>query len=247
MGSSCSRVWEEFALLVPVDVARSTMADQREFDASVWSTLEGTPPSGRQGFWSDKTADALVRKYFTRDYTGRHFERLGDRAARDSNAFTAEDFVAVTMLGVSVPARAAHEILDGSLGLRMSGLLNELPNDVDIWDAESQLLDKGGPAWDLWDLLDDLYDIGWVTANKLMARKRPRLIPVYDNVVREALEPGHDLLWERLRTCLREGDGLLDRLASIRSDVGQLEDISLLRILDVVIWMRCHGDAQVDD
>lgn len=116
-----------------------------------------------------------------------------------------------------------------------------------MWQVDLTLFERGGPAWALWDLPDGLHGIGWVTANKLIARKRPRLVPVYDTVVQDALRPGPNLVWDRLWHCLDGHVDIRDELASIRADAGGLEDISLLRILDVVVWMRFHGDAQVDD
>jgi hypothetical protein len=77
-----------------------------------------------------------------------------------------------------------------------------------------------------------------VTAGKLLARKRPRLIPVWDNVVRCAFgRPSSAWLW--LDNMLREKDGaLLQLLAKTREDAGLTKRISLLRTLDVVVWMR---------
>src|ERR1700722_15761536 len=73
---------------------------------------------------------------------------------------------------------------------------------------------------------------------KLPARKRPRLIPVWDNVVRCAFgRPQSAWLW--LDDMLRQKDAaLLQLLAETREDAGLTEEISLLRTLDVVVWMR---------
>lgn len=43
------------------------------------------------------------------------------------------------------------------------------------------------------------------TANKLLARKRPRLIPVHDSVLAMALQPDEGEYWETLRAALRDG------------------------------------------
>ena len=75
------------------------------------------------------------------------------------------------------------------------------------------LLAQGGPAWALCDLLRGVRDrtkdarLGAVAAGKLLARKRPRLIPVWDHVVRCALgHPNGAWLW--LDNLLRaEGSG----------------------------------------
>jgi hypothetical protein len=79
--------------------------------------------------------------------------------------------------------------------------------------------------------------MGWVTTHKLMARKRPRLLPVYDTVVKAALQPEGDEFWLPLRTELLD-PWLVNRLAAVKDVAGLDEQISLLRVLDVAVWMR---------
>lgn len=56
---------------------------------------------------------------------------------------------------------------------------------VELGSREAAALLAPGEAADrAWHLLEDQDDMGWVTAGKLLARKRPRLVPVYDRVVR---------------------------------------------------------------
>jgi Family of unknown function (DUF6308) len=89
------------------------------------------------------------------------------------------------------------------------------------------------------------HGIQWVTAGKLLARKRPRLIPVYDDVVRLALgAPGS--YWTSLWEAFRDGDRLRIPLEEIRS-AADVEWMSLLRVLDVVIWMRNRGKKDARD
>jgi len=73
-----------------------------------------------------------------------------------------------------------------------------------------------------------------VIAGKLVARKRPRLIPVYDSVVRERVgHPEH--FWAALNEDLRADNGALHRrLVDIRRQSAIGEDISALRIFDIV-------------
>ncbi len=80
-----------------------------------------------------------------------------------------------------------------------------------------------------------------MTAGKLLARKRPRLVPVYDEVVRCAVRSPRGF-WIWLHEQLRANGGLLaDRLAKLRADAGLDTTVSLPRILDVVVWMRHHN------
>lgn len=69
----------------------------------------------------------------------------------------------------------------------MSGLLSAIPRDIDMADAEADVLAEGSPADQAWHLLCAQHGVDWVIAGKLLARKRPRLLPVYDKVVRCAL------------------------------------------------------------
>jgi len=74
-----------------------------------------------------------------------------------------------------------------------------------------------------------------VTAGKLLARKRPRLIPIYDSVVKQAMgEP--ESWWRPLRAVLRDAPDVVDRVEDLRPEA---VDVSTLRLLDVAIWMAC--------
>lgn len=172
-------------------------------------------------------------------FTGGRFEHLaggGDRW-QVADRFTAEDLVAVQALSVTVPAPVALDLLEGPLGGQLSELLRGIPSDIDLSDADASVVADGSPAHRAWCLLEDQYKIGWVTAGKLLARKRPRLLPVYDRVVRCAL--GHPpSFWTDLRTALREDDAALHhRLLGLRRSAGLPETVSALRVADVAVWM----------
>lgn len=186
-------------------------------------------------------AVSLLRGYFDSStpgsqFTGAFFERLdggGDRPeVRDR--ITGADVVAVSMLSVDIPSAAARALRENSD--EISRLLRDIPGDLDLVDADEALIGKGSAARALWDLLDSVHGIGWVTTNKLLARKRPRLLPVYDHVVRDVVgRPKH--LWLALQTALARDDRALhQRLLAIRDDAEVGEDISPLRVFDVVCW-----------
>jgi hypothetical protein len=192
----------------------------------------------------DPTAIELLRTYFaTGTYTGGRFERFGGGGDRTdvANVITAEDIVAVSMLGVRIPGEPALAMVE-RLQSEVSALLTEIPIGVDLWDAVEDAVNADSAANKLWALLEALPGIGWVTAGKLLARKRPQLIPVYDRVVHKALKrPDPDaFFWTDLRRVLRNNPDVLMRLREIRDELS-LFDISLLRILDVAIWMGAYG------
>ncbi|MFF7382730.1 DUF6308 family protein [Streptomyces griseoluteus] len=92
------------------------------------------------------------------------------------------------------------------------------------------------------DLVARVTGIGWVTTGKLLARKRPRLLPVYDNVVKCVLgRPRH--FWLPLHTALRAEDRALHHtLLDLRKRAGVPETVSALRVCDVVLWMAHAKD-----
>ncbi|MBP5911736.1 MULTISPECIES: DUF6308 family protein [Streptomyces] len=143
-------------------------------------------------------------------FTGRRFEHLaggGDRPEA-ANAVTADDLIAVQTLSVTIPAEAALDLLEGRLGAQLSDLLYEIPNRVDMAEADAADLAPGSPTDAAWRLLTDQPGIGWVTAGKLLARKRPRFLPVYDQVVRCVLgRPAS--FWLDLHAALRADDRAL--------------------------------------
>ena len=174
-------------------------------------------------------------------YAGGRFELLdggGDRAdVRDR--FTASDIVALRLLSIELPARVALDLLEGALGEDATGFLEQISPSVNLWDADAeQLIKKRGPADSLWRLLEKQDGAGWVTAGKLLARKRPSLIPVYDNVVRCAL--GWPVnFWTALRDALRQEDGSFQAALRDLKERSELpRQVTSLRVLDVAVWMR---------
>lgn len=180
-------------------------------------------------------------------YSGSRFEFLaggGDRP-EVANTITADDLVAVTMLSVDVPGDVALALLEGSLGPDISWHLAQIPTDVSISDpAAVDLFGTASHARVAWDLLEEPHGMGWVITHKLLARKRPRLLPVYDRVVRCALgqPPGP---WNWLLTLFADGR-LHQRLTAVRDEAGVSPHVSALRVLDVVVWMR-HRPAHLNN
>lgn len=190
-------------------------------------------------FLDDVAAD-LVRCYFDPEggFSGSAFETLagGGDAPGNRNVFAAEDLVAVTLLDMTVPGNAALDLLDRRAS-DFSGLLTSIPVGVDLWNATDEQVGLESPAAILWERLMSYPGMGWVTTSKLLARKRPRLLPVYDTVVQAALQPSTTSFWLPLREELQD-TSLVARLEEVRNESGLGEEISLLRILDVAVWMR---------
>ena len=198
-------------------------------------------------------ATCLVKRYLAPDpatgrarYSGAYFERIGGGGDRPEVAyqFTAEDLLAVTMLSVRIEGYHALHVLNYQ-AQELSSLLTQIPLAIALQDPEAEaLIAEDGPAWKLWEAIrhikpradDD--SIGPITAGKLLARKRPDLLPVYDNRVRGVLgRPRPDnSWWHDLRCQLVNDHELVHELESVRAraDAGHM---SLLRVLDVMCWM----------
>lgn len=204
------------------------------------------------GILADPRSALDLRRYFSPHpapgspvFSGRRFEILGSDCPRedDQNRFTPVDLLAAQCLSVTVPIEVALDLLEGGLGRELSGLLAEIPADASLGTGDARsLVGKGREADQAWHLLEAQDDVGWVTAGKLLARKRPRLIPVWDHVVRCALgRPDGAWLW--LDDLLRAEEGvILHRLEDLHREAGLPALVSQLRVLDVVIWMR-HRDS----
>lgn len=173
-----------------------------------------------------------VGEYFT-SYTGRMFERLRRVNGADPtpNEVTPLDLVAVTMLGVQIPAAASIRIL-GSLGNDITDILSDVP-DTHLHRAPDEL-GRGQPAWRLWDLLMTVPGLGPTKVSKLLSRKRTHLIPIHDQRVTWRLQLPQEE-WEYFTRWWLQ-DRNLEGIARLTDDVGGLTDISLLRVLDVAVW-----------
>jgi len=201
-------------------------------------------------------AVADLRRYFginlgpgERPFTGSRFEHLagGGDGPSAADMVTADDLIAVQMLSVTLPAQACLDLLEGRLGEELSALLSRIPADVDMAAADATDLSPGSPADTAWHLLTDQHGIGWVTAGKLLARKRPRLLPVYDQVIR-CLLGRPTSFWLSLHTALRADEGALHQaLLTLRQTAGVPETVSALRVCDVVLWMRHHAEHREAD
>lgn len=192
------------------------------------------------------TAAAHLQRYLTPGaFSGAHFETIGGPGDTEGVAdrFTAADLVAVTMLNVRVPGWAAIRLLKLE-DERFNGLLAAVPHQPLHEVAKEDLQ----PLWDLQDELDQLDGIGHVTRSKLLARKRPHLVPIRDQHVLTALT-GRDYgpLTLPLRDALHQDSAIVERLQELRDDVEGAQQLSLLRVLDIVVWMDAHGAASVTD
>jgi hypothetical protein len=205
----------------------------------------------------EEYATQLVRRYLATDragrarYSGAYFERLGGGGDRPQIAFkfTAEDLLAVSMLSVRIDGHHALHVLHYQ-ARELNALLAAIPPDTKLADPHAEgLIAEDGPAQALWEAIRDIRPrpeddrIGPVAAGKLLTRKRPHLIPVYDSRVKKVLSrPRTDRTWwHDLRTQLINDQDLVRQLKSVSASA-EAGHMSLLRVFDVMCWMFSRGD-----
>jgi hypothetical protein len=217
----------------------------------------------------EEYAEGLLGGYFRRDdagyvYSGAMFDTYpADRAPGASappgtaHDITDTDLVAVSMLGIRVTGYETLIIMQDRREL-IRTLLAGIPADALIEeDASAGLLARGGPAWTLWELLSEIKGrtkearLGAVAAGKLLARKRPGLIPIEDSQIAAVFSrrpPDRDEhWWDDVRSAALDpsraagGTTLWCYLARLRDHAG-LDHLPVLRVLDIIGWMHAHRD-----
>lgn len=164
-------------------------------------------------------------------FTGSRFERFADGDHPDT--FTTSDVVAVSMLSVNVPAPAAIQLLED---VKAGELLRKIGPDRPIWEVEEADLGEGSPASELWYHLQNLENVGPVTAGKLIAAKRPQLVPIYDQHVGRALSPPRGKFWVAMHRSMGDAHGAVE---SVIRSAGV--DVTPLRGVDIVVWIHQYG------
>ena len=196
--------------------------------------------------------ERLLELYF--DPKGRHsgawFERIPNE--HGANSIGCHDFLAVTMLDLHIPALLARDLylLEGVQD-DVADLLDNVP-DTNLWDATDDNLDAADELWrflkgEAQRLRTDTGNsvpFGPARVSKLLARKRPHLIPITDDVVRSQIKFHGGRYWASYRSALLNSpdDRLVKRLESLqkklRKEVPGSDAVTPLRILDAMIWIR---------
>jgi hypothetical protein len=192
----------------------------------------------------DSVAVDLLQRYYavgdgdTPRYTGSRFEPIAALNS-DPNTIAPADFVAVSMLSVKVPPRAAIRLL-GRDSASITELLSQIDSSVDILDVEPEALRADAPAANLWNVLRGGRDgLGPTTTSKLLAAKRPRLLPIWDSFVERATGLDTVDYWAKFRSVLNDDDRRIWKwLGDIRSQASNVpKSVTELRMLDVLLWM----------
>ena len=184
---------------------------------------------------------SLVGEYYrARDetfsgYSGRWFDQFAARG--DPWRMTGDDVVAVSTLSVTVPPEAAAAVLFGRAD-QLSDLLRRIPDGVELWTVPEAFVDEESAANGAWMLLRSLRGVGRMTTSKLLAVKRPHMLPVWDRRVDEYLSRNGGPWWLPLRSALVDAEL---RAAVCEATESAPAYVSLLRRLDVALWMAAGG------
>lgn len=184
---------------------------------------------------------SLEAYFFKQAFTGSSFETFCDK---DPYTFTANDIVAVSMLSVKIPPSASRWIL-GEGRTRLGDLLREIDEETTISSPLADL-GKNSYAWQLWNEIHSLRDIGETTTSKLLAAKRPFLFPIFDQHVSAALQISPNFYWKPWQQFMQSDDG--NKAARTVTQMAarlNKSHLSPLRLLDIVIWMRQHGHRSI--
>lgn len=216
--------------------------DDEVFDKAIAVAVSGL---------NDEGTPARLAEYYDRNtnYAGATFAGLQPASASE---ITATDLLAVTTLGVSIGDHAIRRFLeDDQTRHDVSAALAALPEKP----LEEVTDDEFVPMAELYELVkstlaspDAKTFNSWVTASKIVARKRPDLFPVRDSVVCTNLgimKLNYYLSdWRVFRCLMRESEvtSLLSRLPErINTRRGEravdFATETPLRLLDAALWM----------
>lgn len=169
----------------------------------------------------------LVRDYYNErgPFAGRLFDELPNN---DPSKFTPEDLVAASLLDVRFDPRAVRALLVEPSAI--NELVRRLGPDRALWEV-----DDLSAANELWTELRQV-PIGPTRTSKLLARKRPEMLPILDSVISKHLHlDGAEDRWDLLREALADDD-LREAIEAMAPE--DVKAPSTLRLLDVATWMR---------
>ena len=141
------------------------------------------------------------------------------------------DLLAAGLVGAPISAQAVRHLLDPAVAGQLTARLRAVAVDADLWSAPVHDLDEAAA---LWSRLQEADGIGPVRATKLLARKRPRLVPLLDPAGVALLELPAESHWATLRAVLADS-GRRARIEALRP-VGADDRLPLLRLLDLAVW-----------
>lgn len=157
----------------------------------------------------------------------------------ERNTIDVEDLYSPTLLSAPIRGSAGQAILER--GDTITELLRDVDHDVPLWHPDAARVSEAlEGAKQLVKELERVPHVGPTRASKLVAAKRPQLVPIWDSQISKAL--GADrMTWLQYWTAWRRSiTPAVDELLSIASEVGHPR-LSPLRTIDIIIWMDRWG------
>lgn len=163
-------------------------------------------------------------------------------SSNDPDTIEESDLLAVTLMGEIYPPAAVRDLLHGEAGREAQRWLRQIqPKEDTLWkkDIDIDAMHKEPhPVLCLWNQLLTLTDVGPTKVSKLMARKRPNLVPIYDRIIGERIATLDDY-WYVFHAFMSDAASCKE-VEEVRRLAG-VEGVPLLRVLDTAVWMRFSG------
>jgi len=185
-------------------------------------------------------------------FSGSRFDDFAPSATRSATRFTVDDVLAIELLSVQIkPVGILEMLADGpkkdSLNAKLKALKEDDSGSLHQW---KESLSEHYAVRDFYRELRQVYSVGPVKATKLMSRKFPHLVPIYDSRIHTGIRasgkyPTDDSVfayWDRVQEFLsfkRDG-GRLDVIRQVELAT-HYPDVSVLRVLDVALWLKASG------
>ena len=172
----------------------------------------------------------------------------------DATTLADGDLLAPVLLNVRVSVRSYRKLCRWRPALEKS--LRSLPENRTLREATAQELQLVASCF---DVLDGERSMG-VTLAKVLHRKRPELLPLYDqNVYRcyapDPIEPDPNRSWSaffhelarHMQKDLLDGAGQWSRLCQEADQVSKGPPLTALRALDILAWWPEGGDENSEE
>jgi hypothetical protein len=165
----------------------------------------------------------------TEPYAGFSFDTAGDNPHFE---VTADDVLALNFLDVPIHTMPYRRLME--LRPEMSSVLRKLSPHLHLWHL-TPINQAYRDATALWSVVTSVAGMGPTRASALMARKRPHLIPLWDRWSADFYGRSANF-WLSLGRALRDAD-LRSAVEGLRPPGLDTTSLSLLRILDIAVWM----------
>jgi hypothetical protein len=203
-----------------------------------------------------ESTPGLIEAFFSEEgpFAGETFTEL---PPNDPYKISASDLLAATLLDVAFPPRAVRWLLAPSHSGALAELLRSLPepgrqlhelerDDLQgaevLWSMIVEGQPPPGTPWSSDELRNAFRDVKGVKTDKLLARKRPGVFPIYDRAFEDLFgeRRADSDYWEATMVLLHDPErrAALQRLAPGRP---------LVRTLDVVVWMWRSGSDNAEE